>query len=130
MEKPLVYINTHLYIGRMLNTTVELDRLSDRLKALSDSTRLRILSQLACGECCQCEINDELGASQPLLAFHLKVLREAGLIRSQRRGRWVFYSVCREPIAELGAFLKELTTATSLSGCCGGPNQAEAKPAD
>jgi predicted transcriptional regulator len=106
MEKPLVYINTHLYIGRMLNTTVELDRLSDRLKALSDSTRLRILSQLACGECCQCEINDELGASQPLLAFHLK------------------------PIAELGAFLKELTTATSLSGCCGGPNQAEAKPAD
>jgi DNA-binding transcriptional ArsR family regulator len=61
MEKPLVYINTYLYIGRMLNTTVELDRLSDRLKALSDSTRLRILSQLACGECCQCEINDELG---------------------------------------------------------------------
>ena len=102
----------------MTGTVVETSRLADWLRALCDSTRLHIVGMLRSGERCQCEIVDELGTSQPLLSFHLKVLREAGLIRGRRRGRWVFYSLCREPFAEIETFLKEMGAAGVTPACC------------
>lgn len=63
-------------------------------RALSDETRLRILKALAAaGELCECNIVPSFGLSQPTISYHLKVLREAGLIRSQRRGQWVYHAV-------------------------------------
>lgn len=106
---------------------VEMNRLADRLRALSDDTRLQIVGMLGNGECCQCEIKDELGTSQPLLSFHLKVLREAGLIRGRRQGRWVFYSLCRAPIVEIEAFLGGLAAAETVSHCCCGPEETESQ---
>ncbi len=92
----------------MSASTVVLDRLSDRIRALGDVTRLHIVTLLAGGERCQREIKDELGTSQSLLAFHLKILTETGLVRGRRRGKWVFYSICRDQMLEIEAFLREL----------------------
>lgn len=60
---------------------------------LADPTRLRLLSLIAAtGEACAaCDLVEPLGVSQPTVSHHLKVLREAGLVESQKRGRWVYY---------------------------------------
>lgn len=60
---------------------------------LADPTRLRLLSLIsASGEACAaCDLVDPLGVSQPTVSHHLKVLREAGLVESEKRGRWVYY---------------------------------------
>ena len=76
-------------------------------KALSDPTRLRILravSQLS--ELCECNIVPAFGLSQPTISYHLKVLREAGLIESERRGQWVYHKVNQRAL--LGA-VRQLT---------------------
>jgi ArsR family transcriptional regulator len=72
--------------------------------ALSDPVRLRVLSMLAAadaGEVCVCEFVEPLGKSQPTISHHLKILSEAGLVRGERRGKWVWYSLDRERLAEL-----------------------------
>lgn len=92
----------------MSANTVQLSRLSDRIRALGDHTRLHIVTLLADGERCQREIKDELGTSQSLLAFHLKTLTEIGLVRGRRRGKTVLYSICRDQIQEIEAFMREL----------------------
>ena len=63
-------------------------------KALSDETRLRILKTIShMSALCECNIVPEFGLSQPTISYHLKVLREAGLITSERRGQWVYHRV-------------------------------------
>ncbi|MEX0683225.1 MAG: metalloregulator ArsR/SmtB family transcription factor [Dehalococcoidia bacterium] len=63
-------------------------------KALSDETRLRILKAIShMNELCECNIVPAFGLSQPTISYHLKVLREAGLITSERRGQWVWHRV-------------------------------------
>ena len=64
------------------------------LKALSDPVRLRLLSVVAShtgGEACVCDISVGITVSQPTVSHHLKVLRSAGLLDSERRGSWVYY---------------------------------------
>ena len=76
-----------------------------RLKALADEKRLRIVALLARGERCVCHLQEELDVAQPLLSFHLKKLKEAGLVTDRRDGRWVHYSLDREALDELREFL-------------------------
>jgi ArsR family transcriptional regulator len=67
------------------------ERLAAQFKALGDPTRLAIVNQLAgSGERCVCHL-EPLGLSQPTISHHLKVLRDAGLVESTRRGTWAFY---------------------------------------
>lgn len=68
-------------------------RLAEWYGVLADPTRLRLLSLIsAAGEACAaCDLVDPLGVSQPTVSHHLKVLREAGLVESDKRGRWVYY---------------------------------------
>jgi ArsR family transcriptional regulator len=61
--------------------------------ALSDETRLGILEMLKDGERCVCDLQADLGAAQSRLSFHLKVLREAGLVTDRREGRWSYYTI-------------------------------------
>ena len=71
-------------------------------RALSDETRLRILKAIShMGELCECNIVPVFGLSQPTVNYHLKVLREAGLVRSERRGQWVYHRVNQKAV--LGA---------------------------
>jgi ArsR family transcriptional regulator len=62
-------------------------------KALSDETRLRILKLLEHGELCVCDIVAALDMIQPKVSFHLGVLREAGLIKDRRQGKWIHYCI-------------------------------------
>lgn len=77
-------------------------------KALCDDTRLRIVELLADGERCVCDIQGPMGISQPLLSFHLKVLREAGVVSDRRAGRWAYYSLRPDTLAALSAALDAL----------------------
>lgn len=78
-----------------------------QLKALADETRLKIIALLD-EECCVCELMDELDVAQPLLSFHLRVLKEAGLVRDRREGRWSYYTLNRDELRALGEFLQGL----------------------
>ncbi len=70
---------------------------------LADPTRLRLLSLISsAGEACAaCDLVDPLGVSQPTVSHHLKVLREAGLVESEKRGRWVYYRPAPERLGIL-----------------------------
>ncbi|MGP0028961.1 MAG: ArsR/SmtB family transcription factor [Acidimicrobiales bacterium] len=84
----------------------EAEGLATGFSALSDPVRLRVLSLLAAapdGEVCVCEFVLPLGKSQPTISHHLKVLSEAGLVRGERRGKWVWYSLDRDRLAALTA---------------------------
>lgn len=92
--------------------------------ALSDETRLSVLASLNCDECCVCDLTDALDVAQPLLSFHLKVLKEAGLVTDRREGRWVHYSINDEAFVEAKSLLASLKpkprkAALPVSACCG-----------
>jgi ArsR family transcriptional regulator len=73
------------------------------LKALSDPVRLRLMSTIAASEeTCVCELTDGFDVSQPTISHHLRVLREAGLVDSERRGTWVYYWARPEALDALG----------------------------
>jgi ArsR family transcriptional regulator len=76
-------------------------------KALGDPVRLRLFSNIASsegGEACVCDIQD-VGVSQPTVSHHLKKLREAGLLESERRGTWVYYRVSPGGLAMMAQLL-------------------------
>lgn len=78
------------------------------LKALADPVRLQLFSAIASrsgGEACVCDIAVGVEVSQPTVSHHLKVLREAGLLTSQRRGSWVYYTVVPEALASIAVLL-------------------------
>ncbi len=70
-----------------------MDTLLPIFKALSDETRLKILSLLNKSELCVCDITETLQMTQPNISFHLGLLKEAGLIKDKRNGRWTHYSI-------------------------------------
>jgi ArsR family transcriptional regulator len=82
-------------------------------KALGDETRMRLIEQLRAGEHCVCDLTDELEASQPRLSFHLKTLKDAGLVTDRREGRWVYYALNPEAFATLERVLGALKPARS-----------------
>jgi ArsR family transcriptional regulator, arsenate/arsenite/antimonite-responsive transcriptional repressor len=74
--------------------------------ALADPVRLRLLSMLAAapaGEICVCDFIGPIGKSQGTISHHLRILGEAGLVHGDRRGKWVWYSLDRERLANLRA---------------------------
>jgi len=77
-------------------------------KAVADPARLRLLSLIAChegGESCVCDLLDAFDMTAPSVSYHLKILRAAGLITSERRGTWVYYRVVPEVMARMSAVL-------------------------
>ncbi len=73
-----------------------MDELAKVLKAAADPKRLQMLDLLSCGMMCACDFTEKLGVSQPNVSHHLKILREAGLITANKRGRWVDYKINHE----------------------------------
>lgn len=77
-------------------------------KALGDPVRLRLLSMIASragGEVCVCDLTPAFDLSQPTISHHLKLLKQAGLIDSERRGTWVYYRLLPETTDQLAAIL-------------------------
>jgi ArsR family transcriptional regulator len=76
--------------------------LAARFHALSDPTRVAIVSRLAStDECCVCDLTAAFELAQPTISHHLKVLRDAGLVESSRRGTWAYYRLVPAAVREL-----------------------------
>ena len=90
--------------------------------ALADETRLRIVRRLSEGEQCVCDLTDVLGTGQSLLSFHLKTLKEAGILRDRREGRWVYYSLNLEALDGMEKLVGSLKAVNGRpqadSKCC------------
>lgn len=101
--------------------TFDPDLFARRCHALSDPTRLAIVDRLRGGERCVCDLTDLLDAAQSRLSFHLRVLREAGLLRQRRDGRWSYYELVPEAFAALAETIGGLPEGAVLAApCCGG----------
>lgn len=87
-------------------------------KALADPTRVRVLSALRSGELCVCELSDALGVTQSTLSTHLQVIREAELVTTRKKGKWVYYALNSEAKRLLKGvfdfFADELASAPQL----------------
>jgi ArsR family transcriptional regulator len=90
--------------------------------ALSDETRVSILQRLRFGERCVCDLTDALDAAQSRLSFHLKVLKDAGLVTDRREGRWMYYTLNQEALNDLAELVETLGSSPSAAerknGCC------------
>ena len=92
----------------MMQNTLSSDQSRQILKALGDPIRLEVIHALAHGERCVCDLTGDLHLSQSKLSFHLKVLREAGLLTDRQSGRWIYYRLQPDVLAALEAWLAEL----------------------
>ena len=84
--------------------------------ALSDDTRLEILERLKEGEQCVCDLTEALKTGQSRLSFHLKVLKDAGLITDRPEGRWIHYSLNTDALKELEEIVRSLRDVSPRRG--------------
>jgi len=92
--------------------------LSRMFHALSDETRLRIVNRLRKGEHCVCDLTDALDAAQSRLSFHLRTLKDAGLVVDRKEGRWSYYRLRPEVLSRIEAVLGDMTE--DAVRCCVG----------
>jgi len=81
------------------------------LRALADPMRARMVELLATEQLCVCHLTEELGAAQPLVSHHLKVLRDAGLVEGERWRYWTYYRLRRQALRAVAARLEDLADA-------------------
>lgn len=114
---------TQTKVQKHTNETTQ-DAVAKAFAALGESKRLGIIGQLASGEQCACDLTACCGDRQPLLSFHLKKLREAGLVKARKEGRWMHYSLDTDRITALSDALARLAegdvTAIEFEGVDGG----------
>ena len=120
-QEPLLY-------DAFVTTTAALDlpRAARLFHALSDETRLGILTMLGDGERCVCDLQGDLDAAQSRLSFHLKVLKEAGLVTDRKEGRWSYYTLVPDAFGEAHDIVRTLATEHTggrtlkvCGRCCG-----------
>ena len=98
-------------------------RVVDGLRAVADPLRWRVIELLAREELCVCHLVETLGAAQPLVSHHLRALRDAGLVTSDRYRYWTYYRLERAALAALGEALVRAADAAPAAGqarrpCC------------
>ena len=97
----------------MASHLLDVQRAAAAFHALSDPTRLQILDRLRGGERCVCELTDALDTAQSRLSFHLKTLKDAGLLRDRRQGRWIYYALDPDAIAEIESVVAAIKPSVS-----------------
>jgi ArsR family transcriptional regulator len=90
------------------------------LRALAEPIRLQVVQTLQHGERCVCDLTGDLDLAQSKLSFHLKVLKEAGLIRARQEGRWIYYRLEPSALMLLRDWLDQLAAGcrTPATPCC------------
>jgi ArsR family transcriptional regulator len=88
-------------------STITTDALVAGFHALSDPIRIQVLELLRSQELCVCELCEQLGVTQSKLSFHLKNLKEAGLVQGRQEGRWIYYSLNLSQFVLLEQYLAE-----------------------
>jgi ArsR family transcriptional regulator len=87
----------------------EAEQLAVLLKAIADPTRIQLISHINASnhaEACVCDLTAPLALTQPTVSHHLKVLADAGLVKSEKRGTWVWYSMNRERWQQLASLFE------------------------
>ena len=100
-----------------MTVDVSPDVRTDVLKALAEPRRWRMVELLSCEELCVCHLAEELAIAQPLVSHHLKVLRDAGLVESEKHRQWTYYRLRIGALDELGGAIGALTS------CCPTPGE-------
>jgi ArsR family transcriptional regulator len=101
---------------RVPTTALDVPRAARLFHALSDETRLAILAMLGDGERCVCDLQADLDAAQSRLSFHLKVLKEAGLVTDRKEGRWSYYTLVPEAFGEAHDLVRALAGESLVAG--------------
>ena len=104
-------------------TRTDYTRAARLFHALSDEIRLEVIDLLRDGERCVCELTAALDIAQPRLSWHLRALKEAGILTDRKEGRWVYYALARDTFEEAESVLSVLKPAarrlpTRASSCC------------
>lgn len=94
-------------VGQVITPTAAAT-VAARLKALADPTRLRLVSLVAAHddqEACVCDLTEPVGLSQPTVSHHLKILVEAGILTREQRGKWAYYQLIPQTLADLARLI-------------------------
>lgn len=102
----------------MLDEVLPLDQAQLLLRVLAEPIRLQVVQALGQGERCVCDLTGELGLAQSKLSFHLRVMKESGLISARQEGRWVYYRLETPTLERLRDWLEQLAAG------CGAPAPA------
>lgn len=104
---PLVTACCSPVIGSVITPAVA-ESVANRFKALGDPARLRLVSLVAAHEgreACVCELTEPVRLSQPTVSHHLKILVEAGILAREQRGKWAYYRLVPDALAELARLI-------------------------
>ena len=104
----LVKLEHCSWTDELMSTGVANEKAIDSLKALAEPIRLKIIESLSTGEKCVCDLIQETGLAQSKISFHLKVLKEAGVITDRQSGRWVYYQLDTRTLKSLQNWIKKL----------------------
>ena len=110
----------------MATGTTDLTAAVRLFHALSDETRLGIVLMLQDGEQCVCDLQEAMGAAQSRLSFHLRVLKDAGLVTDRRDGRWSYYTLVQDAFVDAHDIVRALapdrpkgrTRLPQMGSCC------------
>ena len=98
-------------------TRPESARIARWFHALSDEARIQIVEMLSHKERCVCELEQVLGIAQSRLSFHLKVLKDAGLLADRKEGRWMYYNLQQETLDQIAAYTKSVKPGKHAGSC-------------
>jgi len=104
----LVKLQHCSWTDELMSTGVANEKAIDSLKALAEPIRLEIIEALSNGEKCVCDLMQETGLAQSRISFHLKVLKDAGVITDRQSGRWVYYQLDIRTLKSLQNWIKKL----------------------
>lgn len=105
----------------MTTATIDVTRIARLCNALADEARVEIILRLLDGERCVCDLTEALETGQSRLSYHLRILKEAGLVTDRRDGRWSYYTLARDAFVETESMLAALRPRQLPalgSGCC------------
>jgi ArsR family transcriptional regulator len=123
-----------LSISKFLDILASMKKATDPdvllLQAAADPARLAILRQLSGNNSiCACDFVDSCGVSQPTISHHLKVLRDCGWVTTERKGSWIWYSICPDAAARFREIAGGMNTGPALSASALGASQPVAAEA-
>lgn len=87
-------------------------------KALSDETRLKIISMLSLEKRCACQLHEKFKISQPTLSHHMKILVDSTLLIQTKIGKWVYYQINPDAIKDIQTFLSDLNVVKPMTETC------------
>ena len=104
----------------MTTTALDVPRIAQLCNALADEARVEIIARLLDGEKCVCDLTDALETGQSRLSYHLRVLKDAGLVTDRREGRWSYYTLSRDAFMEAEGLLTSLRpkATRTIKSCC------------